>query len=99
MTVERPDTPPVMLTATRAEEGCTGCGTQATVQLHPYRGRLCPAHAELPRIPDGPYRPDFAEHLVDLHRADVAFAYLWTYLTVEAHRRFDAAIDRLAVTR
>lgn len=76
--------------------GCTGCGSQATVQLHPRHGRLCPDHAVLPTVPDGPFRPDLADDMVQLGRADAAFRYLSAYLSAECDRRFGAAIGGTA---
>ena len=89
--------PVVGLQASNPEDGCAAgrCGRRDTVQLHPYRGRLCPAHAQLPTVPPGPYRPDFAAELVELGRADAAFGYLRAFLRVEADRRYAAAAGAL----
>lgn len=82
--------PPVYLTAAKPEDGCAACHRQETVQLHPYRGRLCPSHAALPTIPPGPYRWDLAVEFVDLGRPDAAFAYLRAFMAAEIDRRFAA---------
>lgn len=58
--VESPAAPgEVKLYPTSPDRGCTGpgCGTQATVVLHPYKGRQCPAHMTLP---PGGFRADLA---------------------------------------
>lgn len=50
-------------------------------------------------LPPGPFRQDVAEDMVDVGRADVAFAYLGAYLRRETRDRFQASIDAMAVTR
>lgn len=80
-----PAPPPVMVEATDPARGCTGCGDQRTVQLHPHLGRRCSVHAT---VPPGPFQADFAADMVDAGRADAAFAYLAAYLNREATERF-----------
>lgn len=87
-------TPGVSLVDPDPGEGCADCGTQDTVQLHPHRGRLCPEHITLP---PGPFRTDLAEHMVELQRADSAFAYLAAWLQRAADERFDRASDAIGV--
>lgn len=84
--------PTVMVEASNPADGCTGCGSRATVQLHPYRGRRCP---DCMTVPPGPFRADFAADLVEMGRPDAAFAYLAAFLAHETGRRFDAAVRRL----
>lgn len=99
MSIDPSGPPPISLTATDPTRGCARCGAQQTVQLHPYRGRLFPRHAELPAAPPGSYRPDFAEHLVvEYHRPSTAFAYLAVCLAREIDRRFAAAVSALGPT-
>jgi hypothetical protein len=86
--------PAVMVEASDLREGCTGCGTQATVLLHPHEGRRCPACMT---IPPGPFRRDLADDMVEIGRAHGAFAYLTGWLLREAGERFDLAVDRTAV--
>lgn len=89
----------VEIVETPPEEGCSDCGNQQTVQLHPFRGRLCPHHVLLPTIPAGPYRHDLGLEMVDLGRPDAALAYLRAWARREVDARFDAAAARLAVAR
>lgn len=72
-----------------ATDGCTTCGSQATVLLHPQEGRQCPTHITLP---DGPYRPDLAMDMVAMGRVDAAFTYIRACLDREIDRRFDALL-------
>lgn len=48
-------------------------------------------------LPAGQFRRDLAANMVDVGRADVAFAYLHTHLEREIRARFQAAIDDMAV--
>lgn len=84
-----PDTPvsSVNLRWTKPDEGCTVCGSQVTVQLHPHRGRQCPDHIT---VPPGPFRRDLADDMCDLGRIDAAFAYLRAWLLHQAGLRFAA---------
>ena len=85
---------PVMLYLTDTVHGCTSCGSQKTVTLHPHHGRRCSDHATLPT---GPYRPDLAADMVEFGRADAAFAYLRAHLRREADVRFVKARIALAL--
>lgn len=88
----------VDLAATPVERGCMGpgCKNQRTVQLHPYRGRLCPAHVDLPTIPPGPYRRELALEFVDPGHLGAALAYLRAVIARDCDERFSAAAERLA---
>ena len=82
-----PDTPisAVHLVAAKPQDGCATCGTQQTVQLHPYRGRQCSDHITLP---PGGFRADLAADMVDVGRVDAAWNYLRAWLVAEGVRRF-----------
>lgn len=84
--------PSAVIAATPQVEGCTGCGTQRTVLLHPHHGRQCPDHVTLP---DGPFRADLAADMVELGRADRAFTYLRGWLARETDTRFARAAASL----
>jgi hypothetical protein len=92
LTTPEPVAPAVLLVAADPKDGCTavGCGRRSTVQLHPYWDRLCPEHVVLPTVPEGPYRRDLADDMVDLGRAEAAFSYLRAWLAAEVGRRFGA---------
>lgn len=94
MTAEQVPAIPVMVQETNPDRGCNRCGTQDTVLLHPHHGRQCPQHITLP---PGPYRPDLAEHMVELRHADAAWSYLGAYLAREADLRFLRARISLAL--
>lgn len=85
-----------MVEATENTVGCTGCGEQRTVQLHPHLGRRCPVHAT---VPPGPFQADFAADMVDAGRADAAFGYLAAYLVRETSERFARARARFGPRR
>jgi hypothetical protein len=76
---------PVLVQATDTENGCTSCGSQKTVTLHPHHGRRCSDHATLPA---GPYDRGLALDMVELGRPDAAFTYLAAHLRREADLRF-----------
>lgn len=96
MTTPAPAPPAVTIAATGTEFGCTRCGTQKTVQLHPHHGRLCSSHMTLP---PGPFRSDLADDIVDFGRADAAFGYLAGWLRREVDRRFAGPIAALGGAR
>jgi hypothetical protein len=50
-------------------------------------------------LPPGGYRRGLAEHMVDLGRADAAFAYLTGWMAHEIGARFDRATARLVGSR
>lgn len=80
--------PAVHLVGTDPRDGCTACGSPATVTLSAFDGRRCSDHATLP---PGGFRRDLADDMVAVGRADAAFAYLGAWLAAEADRRFAAA--------
>ena len=75
----------VKLEATPQRYGCTHCGRQQTVQLHPNNGRECPAHVTLP---PGSFRSDLAADMVAMGYVSAAFGYLRAWLEAEIGRRF-----------
>lgn len=89
-----PPQPLVLVQASDLRAGCTGCGSQKTVVLHPRDGRRCPACMT---IPPGRFRQDLADDMVELGRVDAAFAYLGGWLAGQIDRRFELATDRIAV--
>lgn len=46
-------------------------------------------------LPAGQFRADLAANMVDLGRGRIAFAYLRSWLHVEADRRCTEALERL----
>jgi hypothetical protein len=85
-TPDIPRTRPVELIASRTEAGCVHCGSQATVQLHPFRGRLC---ADVATLPPGGFDTGLADDMAAAGRADRSFSYLAAWLAAEVERRFD----------
>jgi hypothetical protein len=88
----------VLVETTDTAAGCASCGAQGTVLLHPHHGRQCPDHIT---PPPGQYRHDLADDMVDLGRADAAFAYLRAWVAREIDARFAAvrALDPLTAGR
>jgi hypothetical protein len=89
----------VQIVETDPGEGCADCRARWTVQLHPFRGRLCARHAVLPTVRPGPFDRGLALEMVDLGRPDAALAYLRAWARREIDERFAAAVRRLAVAR
>lgn len=83
----------VVLTETDPSFGCSRCGSQKTVLLHPHHGRLCSSHITLP---PGMFRAGLAADMVDLGRADAAFAYLRAWMAREIDTRFAGPARALA---